>query len=92
MMGTLSDKIKKETLTAVIEDTNKWGTIPMVKEGDGCLFAARSKSHLEIEDVEYFIRQLKKEMHEHWLEECHDCSCEWVITEALDKLAGEKLK
>jgi len=41
--------------------------------------------------VKQFIKELKEAMDKHWLEECHDCSCNWKIPEALNALAGEKL-
>lgn len=81
----LSDKIKSEHLKAEMIETNKWGTIPMIKFDDGSACAETHYPKLEIEDVREFIKRLKEE-----IKNCYECGCN-LTPQDIDKLAGDKL-
>jgi hypothetical protein len=58
----LSKKIIKEHLKAEIVDTDKWGTIPMIKDIDtGSSCSERTHFIFAPEDVKEFIRELKQD-------------------------------
>ena len=63
---TLSDKIVRNKIKAEMQDTKKWGRIPMIKLNDGSYCAEEVSHYLEVANVKDFIQKLKVEMFLTW--------------------------